>query len=266
MITMARTYIMARHSAGNMIYTYEFIVVIIILIILILFWKLRDDRNSLFVYIITGIIETIIELLASASGIRTIEKTYLFEVFYIGFPLLQVIMGFFEGGVICIIAYHLIQGIMLKNKLSLKFSLSYLIVSTIIMMFSRVSLFFNVSQDSNSITRRSIFSLGSIILLISCFLVSFGYFFLNKTIDKRDRISFLLWYLFIIVVYFPVFLISHITMTRFIEIEQNGTYKVAPLLDQILVLYVYGLGLEAGGLFLPFYVIIHYFHLIDLSD
>ncbi|MFW9898724.1 MAG: hypothetical protein ACFFDO_05630 [Candidatus Thorarchaeota archaeon] len=263
---MAKNYIMARYSAGNLIYTYEFIVIIIILIILLLFWKLNDDRNSLIVYVLTGIGDTIIELLASASGIRIVEETYLFGVFYVGFPLLPVIMGFFEGGVQCIIAYHLIQGIMLKNKLSLKFSLSYLIVTIIIMMFSRLSAFFNVSQNSIGITRRSIFSLGSILLLISCYLVSFGYFFLNKTINKRERISFLLWYLFIMIVYFPVFLISHITMTRFIEIEQNGTYEVAPLLEQILVLYGYGLVLEAGGFFLPYYVIIHHFHLIDLSD
>ncbi|MBD3229885.1 MAG: hypothetical protein GF329_17010 [Candidatus Lokiarchaeota archaeon] len=240
------------------------IIVISIFVIVFYFWKYRADKSSLYVYIISGLWNCFIELSAFIFAVRSVDETLLFGFLRVGFPYVQLIMGFYEGGVQCLVAYHLIRAVMRRDKSSLIFSSEYLVITNSIIGLIDV---FNIDASSTtiSITRREVFSLGSILLLIISFLISFGYFFLKKSITKREKKSFLLWYLFIMVVYFPIFLISHISMNRFIEIQLNGSYIIAPLFDQIAVLYGYGLGFEAAGFFLPIYVILHALNVIKFD-
>ncbi|MFX1450086.1 MAG: hypothetical protein ACFFCM_04545, partial [Promethearchaeota archaeon] len=222
---------------------------------------------SLFVYILTGILHSIIELIAEGTGTRVISITYLFGILQIGYPFTAFILGFFEGGLFCLIGYHIVRIFMNRDKFSLKFTS---IVSIIFLIFSTLGgLNTRMSLKSNpfvlTITRREIFSIGALILLIISYTVSFSYFFLNKNVPSNHRISLIYFYLGVI--FFTAVLIVpiHILGVRFIEVYQNFIFMNASFIEQIIVMYGYSIVLEAAGFFLPFYVIIYHFKLIELE-
>ena len=106
---MVIEYIMARCTIGNLLYTAELLIVISIFLTLFFFWKKRGDRNAFLVFLITGLWNSGVELFAQGFGIRINPETYLFNIFYVKFPFLCFVMGFFEGGILCLFAYHFIN-------------------------------------------------------------------------------------------------------------------------------------------------------------
>jgi hypothetical protein len=250
---------MSRYST-DMLYTFEFIVVIFFFILLAILAKKSGERNSLIVYTFTGILHSVIELVAEGLGVRVISETYLFGRIYLSYPFLPFILGFFEGGLFCLLAYHLVRILINRDRFSLKFfslvAISFLILITLGAL--------RMQSAPSTFTRRALMEPGSLILLAICYAISIGYFVFNKNVTSAHRKSFLYFYLSLIVVTLLMVVPLHIAGIRFIEVF-DGSYVYASIPEQILIMYGYSLAFEAAGFFLPFYVIIYHFNLIDLK-
>ncbi len=173
------SYYMSRYTSP-LWYTFEFIVILCIFGILLVFWKRRGDKSSLIVYLFTGIAHSIIELVAQGLGVREVSNMYLFNLFQVTYPFTALIMGFFEGGMFCLIAYQIIRILILKDKFSLKFVLIY----TVIMVITLITVVLTMDPATITISQRAIFAPISLILLSSFYLITFLYFLLKKDITS----------------------------------------------------------------------------------
>ncbi len=243
-----------------MLYTFEFVICIFIFILLSILAKKSGEKNSLIVYTFTGILHSIIELVAEGTGVREISNTYLFGRFYIGYPFLPFILGFFEGGLFCLLAYHFVRLVMNRDKFSMKFFSGFAIFFFTLITLGAI----RMPSEGPIYTQREIFNTGNIIFLIACYSFTIGYFLLNKKVTSVHRKSLLWFYLGLLLVTVLMILPLHVFGIRFIEVNQGGIIIRASILEQILVMYGYSLAFEAAGFFLPFYVIIYHFKLIDL--
>jgi hypothetical protein len=111
-------------------------------------------------------------------------------------------------------------------------------------------------------TRRDLFHAGGLINLAIYFAVSVGYFVLYKRVTNAHRKSFVYYYLGMILVTAFFIVPFHIIGVRFIEIAPG---VLASLPEQILLMYGWNLAVEAVVLFLPQYVLIYHFKLIELK-
>ena len=263
---MLPSYFMSRYST-DIFYTFEFIVCITILCILIFFAKKSGEKKSLYVYLVTGFLHSIIELIAEGVGNRVISETYLFSVIYLTYPFLPFILGFFEGGLYCLLAYHFVRYLMNRDRFSLKFFLSFTIVFLTFISLGAMRMQSDVLTDPLAVTftRRALLSISTLILYTVFYIVSIGYFLLNKRVTSRHRLSFFYFYIGLIVVTALMVIPLHLAGIRFIEYSQNGSYFYASIPEQILVLYGYSLAIEAAGIFIPYYVIIYHFNLIQIN-
>ena len=138
--------------------------------------------------------------------------------------------------------------------------LMILILLLVLMIFGALG----AVAGGSTYTSREIFNQGALILLAIFYSVSIGYFLLNKKVTTAHRKSFVYFYLGLILVTALMVIPLHIMGIRFIEVDLGGiVYASFP--EQILVMYGYSLALEAAGFFLPFYVLIYHFKLIDLE-
>lgn len=258
---MGFSYFMSRYST-DLLYTFEFLIIILVFSLLLILTKKSGEKNSLMVYLLTGGLHTGIELVAEGTGVRVITETYLFGTLYISYPFLPIILGFFEGGLFCLIAYHFVRMILNRDRFSFKFfsvnAVTFLILTTLGAIGMQTA-------SSSVFTRREIFHTGPLILLTICFAVSIGYFSLNKKISPSYRKSLLYFYIGLIVVTIILVLPLHIFGIRFIEVYQEGSYLYASILEQILVFYGYSIAFEAAGFFLPFWILIYYFKLFEIK-
>ena len=157
---------MVRYATPT-IYTFEFIMSIIILLF-VLYLYLKDiDKKSLWVYLITSSLHTILELFAQGGGFRVIKDAYLFNV-PIQYPTTAIIIGFFEGGFIALGAYHFVRALANKDPLSIKFFLIILITLMAILLLGSYNMRTQIDANLSSVvlTRRKMFNLNSILLLI----------------------------------------------------------------------------------------------------
>jgi len=251
---------MSRYST-DMLYTFEFVVSISFFILLFILWRKYGEKNSLLVYLFTGLLHSAVELLAQGSGIRAISSTYLFGTILVSYPFLPFILGFFEGGLYCLLAYHFVRLMMNRDRFSLKF------FSFFAIFFIATSTLGALSMQSGvaTFTRREIFSLGPVILLSIFIIISLGYFIFNRRVTTVHRKSFFYFYLGLFLVTAMMVIPLHILGIRFIEVYQEGTYVYASFFEQIAVMYGYSLAIEAAGFFLPYYVLIYHFKLIELK-
>ncbi|MHA1264993.1 MAG: hypothetical protein ACTSRS_07120 [Candidatus Helarchaeota archaeon] len=254
-------YYMSRYST-DMLYSFEFVFIVLLGILLIIFMKKFQERNSLFVYGLTGLLHSIIELVAEGTGVRVISKTYLFGTFYLSYPFLPFILGFFEGGFYCLVAYHFVRMIINRDSFSRKFFFIFTILFAMLSTLGALGLKTGVT----TFTRRAIFHPGILIFLAICYTFSISYFLLKKRVTSTHRRSFLAFYIGLIFITLAMVLPLHLLGVRFIEVYQGGSYVYASLFEQIIVLYGYSLALEAAGYFLPFYVIIYHFKLIQFNE
>ena len=86
-------------------YTLEFLVALGVFLLVVYLFVRNIDKKSLLVFIIAGAINTSIELMLQGLGMRVIEGAFFFNS-PIGFPFICFILGFYEGGVKTLIAYH----------------------------------------------------------------------------------------------------------------------------------------------------------------
>ena len=257
---MVLNYFMSRYST-DLLYTFEFLACIFFLVLLVILAKKYGEKHSLYVYIVTGLLHSTIELVAQGMGVRVISATYLFGKIYISYPFLPFILGFFEGGLFCLMAYHFVRIMINRDRFSVKFFSIFASAFVVLITFGGI----RMHSEASTLTRREVFNLGNIIVLIVFITISVGYFLLNKRVTSAHRKSFFYFYLGLILVTIFMVLPLHILSIRFIEVYQGGGYVYASLPEQILVMYGYSLAFEAAGFFLPFYVIIYHFKWIDLK-
>lgn len=255
------TYYMSRYSSPAW-YTFEFIVIMSLFFILIWLWRKKNDKSSLKVYLVTGIAHSIVELVGQGLGIREISNMFLFDVLHVEYPFTALIMGFFEGGMFCLVAYHILRLFMSKDRFSLKF---ILISSTLLVVATTILL---VTMDYSTITfsRREIFAPISIILLVSFYGITIGYFFLTKRVTRfhlKALFSFIVGMMFITLLFT---LPPHIAGIRFIEVWNGSNFVYASLPEQILLMYAYGIPVGAAGYFLLYYIILIHFKWIDFGQ
>jgi hypothetical protein len=258
---------MARY-ATDLLYIFEFLVVIALFAILLLIWKKsgKIGKNSFLVYVISGLYHTIIELLAQGTGNREVPEITINNI-TIGYPFLPFILGFFEGGLFCLIAYHFVNYMIQKSNFSKKFAVILTIILLIFIILNSIKSYFDLLIDTSAydFTAREIFSVPTIILMILCFAVSFGYFFLNKNVSKVYKKSFIYWYIGLIIFTFALCFPLNIFGIRYIASFNGSSYVAVSVLEQFLVLYVYSLSLEAAGFFLPIYIILYKFKIIEFE-
>lgn len=241
---MAMDYYMIRVFTP-IFYTLEFFLVLSMFIPSLILYIRNKDKISLKVFLVAGTINTLVEMLLQGIGTRTIENAYFFTI-PIGYPFTCLIMGFFDGGLKNLFAYHTVRVLKDRDMASklpvLVIFLSVLIVFTI---FNGLTGIMNVQGDSDiTLTQRSLFSLSSIILLLVSYLGSFSYYYLNKSIPKEDRIILLYYALGLILFLCSWIITAQIFMTRYIGFD--GVYP-ASIIEQILLMWGYFLLFEGVG-------------------
>ena len=257
-------YYMTRYGTP-LLYTAEFLIVLAVFLIVLIFYIRGTDKKSLWIYLMTGIFHSIMELIAEGTGTRIIEDAVIFGI-PIGYPFLPFILGFFEGGLICLGAYHFTKIVVDKDKFSIKFfTLLYAIPFTLI-LFGSFAMKAQLENDPTqlTLTRRDLFTPTSIILLSIFYSIAIAYFLLNRSINKEKKLT-LLYYFIGVALYTSVMNVpSHIAGIRYIEVQSDGGYVPASLLEQFIVLYALVLVLESG-FYIHYYVIIYHFKMIEFE-
>ncbi|MBD3228286.1 MAG: hypothetical protein GF329_08855 [Candidatus Lokiarchaeota archaeon] len=265
---MLLNYYMARY-ATDLLYIFEFLVVISLFAVLMLIWKKsgKDGKTSLLVYIISGLYHTGIELLAQGTGVREVPEITIGTII-IGYPFLPFVLGLFEGGIFCLIAYHFVRYMIQRSNFSKKFILIFTGIILFFLIMNSIKSYFDllIGASGYKFTAREIFSIPTIIIIIICFAISFGYFFLNKNISKIYKKSFIYWYIGLVIFTLVLVLPLNVFGIRYIASYNGTTYVAVSIIEQILVLYIYSLSLEAAGFFLPIYIILYQFKIIQFED
>ncbi len=263
---MVLDYFMSRYST-DALYSFEFTFIFVLFFILIIFWKKLNDKNSLKVYVTTGLLHSIVELVGQGTGARRISTTYLFGVLQVGYPVLPIILGFFEGGLFCLIAYHVVRILANKDAFSLKFALIFSAIMGTLITLGGLSIKQELKSNPFAIifTRRIIFLPQVLIILIAFFIISFGYFFLKKDIPKEHKKGFIYFYVGMVYVTALMIVPLHILGVRFIEVYQNFIFVYASPLEQVTVMYGFNIAIESAGYFLPYYIIIYHFKWIEIK-
>lgn len=248
-------YYMVRNSTPAL-YTFEFVVVVAVWVLVVLLWRRGGDARPLAAYVVGGLFNSGIELLAAASGTRTVTAVALFGVLPIGFPFLPLILGFFEGGVLVLAAFELTRGLVERDRLALRVGAGIVVVLCLLISIGAAGMPGYLAAHPEAATRtvRALFTPGSLRILVACWGVALAYVFWIG--DARDRRNLFVWYATLVGTagtwYTPVFLSG----TRHIAALVDGVYQPVGMLEQIAVLYGFSLLWEAAGYYLPVYVML----------
>ncbi len=250
-------YYIFRRTTG-LLYTAEFVVDLAVLFLVLYFRVTKGDRESLPVYLLGGFYNSLIECLAQGSRTRMITETRLFRLIPVGYPFLPLIMGFFEGGILILIGYHLVKWFLNRDGRSGR--IAGVLTAAMAALAGAGALLMNAElarrPGSLIVTRRALFSPGTLILLSLCFLGSWFYFFRRKGADARGRRGLLVWCAGLPLVsaiwYTPLFIFG----TRFVETALGGSFSRVGLGLQIMLLYGYSVIFEAAGFYLPVFIIL----------
>jgi hypothetical protein len=247
-------------------YTLEFLLAVLTFA-LVLYFFLRDvDRKSLLIFIIAGVINTCIELFIQGFGIRIVEDAYFFGL-PIGFPFVSFIMGFYEGGVKTLLAYHFVKLVVDRNKFSKKFFafLFFIVLGSFITYSSITVVQSSMGTITPTLTVRDMFSPVTITLLVIAFGGSALYFLSNKDIPRSRKWT-LLYYELGVVLYLLAFLLPlHISSLRYIGVEM-GSSVPAGLFEQIVLMYGYFLFFEGVGVNIIIYPTIYSLKLVEFQQ
>ena len=226
-------------------YTIEFLLIIIVFISVTILYTKNKDKQSLKVFLVSGIAITLTELFLQGIGTRVVKNAYLFSI-PIGFPLTCLLMGFFDGGIKNLFAFHMVKSIKERNISSLKISLA--LFSMVFIVFAIYNGYTGIlnSQGNPNITSslRFLFPPSSIFLLILSFTFSFSFFFVNKHIPKEDKAIFFYYSFGLIIFMLSWIITAQIFLTRYIGIE---SIIPAPIRDQMLLMWGYFLLIESVG-------------------
>ncbi len=247
-------------------YSLEFLLAVFTLAIVLYFFVREIERKSLIIFIVAGIINTSIELFLQGFGIRVVENAYFFGL-PMGFPFVSFIMGFYEGGVKTLLAYHFVKYLVDRNKISKRFFLFlFFMVLAAFTTYSGITVMQAYSGVITPIlTVRDMFAPVSIILLVVAFGGSTLYFLSNKEIPKRRKWT-LLYYELGVVLYLLAFLIPlHISSLRYIGVAM-GSSVPAGLFQQLVLMYGYFLFFEGVGVNIIIYPTIYSLKLVEFQQ
>jgi len=254
-------YYMVRQST-HALYTFELVVVVAVWVLVLALWRRTGDARPLAAYAVGGLYNWGIELMAAASSTRTITPVALFGVVPVGFPVLPLILGFFEGGVLVLAAFELTRGILERNRRALAVGGGVVAVLGLLIAVgaARMPSYLATHPEGATLTVRALFRPSSLAILAACWGVALAYAFALG--DAGDRTGLLVWYAALTVAagvwYTPAFLSG----TRRIATLVNGAYQPAGTVEQVAVLYGFSLLFEAAGFYLPVYVILRGFGLL----
>lgn len=254
---MVLNYYVVRHSS-QALYSFELLVALLAWVLVLAVWWRSGDKAPLLAYLIGGLYDTAVELLAQATGVRGMPEVRLFGRWAVGFPVLPFILGFFEGGVLLLAGFGLVRGVLAHDRRALVLGVGVAGGLAAIIVLATLAMKARLGLDPNAfeITSRALFSKGSLLILAACYSLSIGYACLDRGGERRDWRGLLLWYGSIALVaatwYTPAFAAG----VRGIATLHDGQFTTVSLGEQFLVLYGYSIVFEAAGFYLPVYVIL----------
>ncbi|MHA1785821.1 MAG: hypothetical protein ACTSVE_11570 [Candidatus Helarchaeota archaeon] len=259
---------MTRYSS-SFLYSFEFTIILLVLLITLYLGKKKNDWRSLKVYLIAGIIHSTVELIAEGTGTRIIENPVIYGIIPFNYPLIPFVLGFFEGGFFCLMAFYLVCWLSNKDNLAKKifilFGISMIIFLTIVGSTVHQAILLNPSTFS--FTRREMFNLNTLLTMIIMTTATVIYFALKKGTTKRVWAS--LFYFWLGMYLFTAFLVVplHIFGIRFIEVQiAPDTFVTTGILEQIIMMYLYNAIFESTLFFLPNYAIFYQFKIISIDE
>lgn len=250
-------YHMVRYSTPAL-YTFEFVVAVAVGIVVAARWKRTGDARPMAVYVIAGLYDSVVELLAQGSGVRAVPEARLFGALPLDYPFLPFVLGFFEGGVLLLTGYEILRAVQDGNRAAGRaaLTLGLGLFALISIGAAATSAQLRTDPGALAVTSRALFSRGSLLLLALCYGVSLAYVFLGRGNGARERRGLAVWYVGVALVaavwYTPVFVAG----VRVIGTLHEGAYVPVGPLEQIAVLYGYSIVFEAAGFYLPVYVIL----------
>jgi hypothetical protein len=257
-------YYMTRHSTELML-TFELVADVLVGGLVIYLYRARVDRNSVWVYFLIGGLHAILEVYLALAGVRRIEHPAIAGI-PIGFPLPAIITGIFEGGLIGLAAYHFVRAVvngdLLSRRIFVWFCVVFGTLTTISSLMIRIQL--RSHPDALTLTRRALFTWGGAGLLPAFFLVAATYFLLNRRLSAVARYTALYYYAGVVIFLAVMIVPLHAFGIRFIERGEAHGYARASALEQLVIMYLFNILLEAGW-FVCDYVLICAFGLIEFD-
>ncbi len=242
---IARYYV-ARYST-SMLFSFEASVALAVFaLLLVLRWTTRE-RALVWVFLVGTAIHTLLEGIAEGTGVRHTAHASLFGM-AIRFPATSLVAGAFEGGVVVTVAYLFVKAVSGKDRLAGRLFTAFCLVFALTGIAGVFALQAQLEHDPGSVsfTRRAMFASHALILLAVFYALALGYFFLRKSVSSREKRSFLVYYLGIVLFTTVLALPLHVGLLRYIEVDTGGTFQVAATWEQVVIMYAFNLPLEAG--------------------
>jgi len=249
-------YYMVREST-TLLYSFELVVVVAAAILVLVLWRATGDARALGAYLVGGLYDSVIELLAAGSGARTVTPVALFGVLPVGFPVLPLILGFFEGGVLVLAAFELTRGVLERDRRALRVGAGIVVALGALITIGAAGTdmpgYLVAHPEARVRTVRALFAPASLLILAASWGLTLAYVFGRGS--AGDPKGLLVWYVTLLLAagvwYTPVF----VSGTRRIAALVDGTYQPVGMVEQIAVLYGFSLLFEAAGFYLPVYVL-----------
>lgn len=250
-------YHMVRYSTPAL-YTFELVIALAVGILVTVLWKRNGDPRPAAVYVVAGLYDSAVELIAQGSGVRLIPDVQLFGVLPLGYPFLPFILGFFEGGVLLLTGYEILRAVQDGNEAAKRTAFALTLGLFVLISIGTIatSAQLKLDPDALAVTSRTLFSPSSLLLLAFCYGVSLAYVFGGKGNGARERWGLAVWYAGVAIVAAVWYTPPLIGGTRVIGTLRDGVYVPVGWFEQIAVLYGYSIVFEAAGFYLPVYVIL----------
>ncbi|MHA1143261.1 MAG: hypothetical protein ACTSRW_00845 [Candidatus Helarchaeota archaeon] len=251
--------IMTRYVT-QLLYTFELIFSLGILASCAIVAILKKDKIPLWVFLATSGFHTCMELLAEGVGARVVESTLLFGIIPISYPFTPIILGLFEGGLVGLSGLLFMRAVLFRDK----FSLWYFVIVCSIMVLIEIpgavliQKTLLVNPAALEITRRDLFSIGSIIILVVMYGIAFVGILPWKKIPKEGKMGLLYYYLGLMIISVAMAIPLHVAGLRYIEIFNGFAYYRTNIFLEILIMYGYTGAIESSGFFVGYYVIYYY--------
>jgi hypothetical protein len=257
-------YYMTRHSTELML-TFELVADVLVGALVVYFNRARMDRNPVWVYLLIGGLHAALEAYLAKAGVRRVEHPTIAGV-PVDFPVPAIITGFFEGGLIGLVAYHFVRAIANHDRFSRRLFTWFCIVFSLVTAIGSLMIRARLASfpDTLTLTRRALFTWGGVGFLPAFFLIAAAYFLLGRHIPPAERYTVLYYYAGVVVFLAVMIIPLHAFGVRFIERAGASGYVRASLSEQLAVMYLFNIVLEAGW-FVCDYVLIYGLGLIEFD-
>ncbi len=246
-------------------YSVEFLIALGVFFIVLYLYLKGIDKKAILVFITAGIFNTVVEVTIQTLGARVITDAFLLTI-PINYPWVCFILGFYEGGVKFLVPYYFAKFFIDRDIYSKKMLI--LLTSIVAISFFTYSLITRIQLDLGesiiTLTKRNMFSLPVILLLVMSFIITISYFFIQKKIPMENKKLVLYFYVGLII-YLLCFIIPlHVFQIRYIGVGES--FSMASIAEQIFWMYGFFLFFEGPGSLMMLVVIIYHFKLIEFES